>query len=281
MMGYLQVLGAVSIWAFFNGYLVKGIKTSGVGVGTWTAMVGILVSYLFFNVNSYGRLDTYQSIMVICLGIFAALNNALGYTAIKISIPIALLFHYLAPVFVPIWGLIFPIFYQPLNLTGISAIGIALVGMVFLTASSFQNNSWKLTIFGLGSAIFYSLEIVFSGYVSKSLHIPAETSAFMKLAFQAMIMPIAAIIFKESLKVENGKEWLKIILGGSLLYISFILFFSGAETVKSSVQLGVLGYIDRVGAIVLGAYFFKEKMSRNTVMGGLLILGAGILVLFQ
>ena len=41
-MGYLQVLGAVSIWAFFNGVLVKGIKTSGVGVGMWTGMVGVI-----------------------------------------------------------------------------------------------------------------------------------------------------------------------------------------------------------------------------------------------
>ena len=40
MIGYLQVLGAVSIWAFFNGVLVKGIKTSGVGVGMWTGIFG-------------------------------------------------------------------------------------------------------------------------------------------------------------------------------------------------------------------------------------------------
>ena len=41
-MGYLQILGAVSIWAFFNGVLVKGIKTSGVGVGMWTGIIGVI-----------------------------------------------------------------------------------------------------------------------------------------------------------------------------------------------------------------------------------------------
>ena len=75
-MGYLQVLGAVSIWAFFNGILVNGIKTSGVGVGTWTALVGIITFCITFAFGEIpGELPAYHLMMLASLGIFAALNN--------------------------------------------------------------------------------------------------------------------------------------------------------------------------------------------------------------
>lgn len=280
MSGYIEVLGAVSIWAVFNGLLVRGIKTSGVGVGTWTALVGIVIFGIAFLISGVPEELSVNSLMALALlGIFAALNNSLGYTAIKISIPIALLFHYLAPVFVPLWGLALHTFYQPISLAAILAIVIALSGMLLLAVPNVREGNKKLLMLGLGSAIFYSLEIVFSGYVSKDLHIPAQVSALTKLMFQAAVMPIMALAFRESLRVEDKKEWLKIIAGGALLCVSFILYFWGARTV-SGIQLGVLGYIDRVGAIALGAYFFKEKITLNTIIGGFMILTAGLLVIF-
>jgi drug/metabolite transporter (DMT)-like permease len=280
MIGYFEILGAVSIWAIFNGLLVKLIKTSGVGVGTWTAVVGIIIfSIAFILLGVPHELSSYQLIILSLLGIFAALNNSLGYTAIKISITMALLFHYLAPVFVPLWGLVFDIFYQPLGYVSISAIVIALLGMILLAVPNLREGNKKLILLGMGSAIFYSLEIVFSGYLSKDLHVPAEVSAFTKLIFQASVMPIMALLLNESLKVQDRADWLKIIAGGTLLCVSFVMYFLGAKTVDP-VQLGILGYIDRVGAIGLGAYFFKEKISRNTVIGGVMILGAGLLVIF-
>lgn len=280
MVGYLEVLGAVSIWAIFNGVLVRGIKTSGVGVGTWTGLVGVIIFSTMFLFKGTGSELSIESLLaLVLLGIFAALNNSLGYTAIKISIPIALLFHYLAPVFVPIWGLVFDVFYQPINFADILAIVVALIGMFLLAVPNIKEGNRKLLILGLGSAIFYSLEIVFSGYVSKDLLVPAQISAFTKLIFQAMVMPVMALVLSESLRVENKREWLKIITGGGLLCLSFLLYFWGAKTV-GSIQLGVLGYIDRVGAIALGAYFFKEKITGNTIIGGLMILGAGLLVIF-
>lgn len=280
MIGYLEVLGAVSIWAIFNGVLVRGIKTSGVGVGTWTGLVGVIIFGIGFLFNgTLGELSDKSLLALTLLGIFAALNNSLGYTAIKISIPIALLFHYLAPVFVPIWGLAFNVFYQPINFADILAIIVALIGMFLLAVHNIKEGNRKLLILGLGSAVFYSLEIVFSGYISRDLLVPAQISAFTKLMFQTMVMPVMALILGESIRIGDRREWLKIITGGGLLCISFLLYFWGAKTV-GGIQLGVLGYIDRVGAIALGAYFFKEKITGNTIIGGLMILGAGLLVIF-
>ena len=282
-MGYIEVLGAVTIWAVFNGILVKGIKTSGVGVGTWTAVFGILAFLISFagqsDKSSSFDPEPFSVAMLICLGIFAALNNACYYTALKISIPNAALFHYLAPLLVIFWASSFEIFYQPITQASILAILIGLVGIVWLIGPNLKEGNKKLVMLGALSAIFYSLEIVFSGYVSQGLHIPSDVSAFTKLLFQALVMPIAGIALGDSVKVHHSREWPKIIAGGALLYLSFVLYFSGAETV-SDLHRGVLGYIDRIGAILLGCWYFRQPITKNILIGGVLILGAGLLLIF-
>ena len=45
-------------------------------------------------------------------------------------------------------------------------------------------------------------------------------------------------------------------------------------------ERGILGYIDRIGAIALGAYVFKEKLTKNILVGGALIIGASVLLFF-
>ncbi|MDP3793036.1 MAG: EamA family transporter [bacterium] len=278
MIGYFEVLGAVAIWAFFNGVLVKGIKTSGVGVGIWTALVGIIIFILTLNYQHLSSLNRSQFIGLVALGIFAALNNACFYTALKISIPNAALFHYLAPMLVIVWSLSVPIFYEPVALMDVLSLVISFAGIVYVAIPNLKEKNLKLIYLGSLSAIFYSLEIVLSGYVSQDLAVAPEISAFFKLILQAGVMLVLAIILSESIAVQNNKEWLKIAGGGVLLYLSFILYFSGSATV-SDLHRGILSYIDRIGAIALGVYFFKEKITKNIVIGGLLILGAGLLLL--
>ena len=239
-----------------------------------------LMSLFGYGFNTH--LTGHQALILIQLGVFAGLNNSFNYTAIKISVPVALLFHYLAPLLVIVWYLVFPIFYKPISYTSVIALFIALAGVIYMALPNLKEGNRRLVRLGTLSAIFYSLEIVFSGYLSNELHVPAATSSFTKLFFQAMIMPIAGVLMGESTKVSDKNDWPKMVLGGVLLYVSFILYFAGSATV-SDLHRGVLGYIDRIGAIALGAYFFKNeraKITKNVWIGGVLILGAGLIILF-
>lgn len=277
-MGYLQILGAVSIWAFFNGVLVKGIKTSGVGVGMWTGIVGVIFCLVWQDIEP---LNFSNLSWLIFLGMSAALNNSFNYTAIKISVPVALLFHYLAPILVIVWYLLFPIFYQPISIKGFLAVAIGLAGVIYMAKPHLKEGNRKLVYLGMASAVFYSLEIVLSGYLSKELQVPAITSSFSKLLGQVMIMPIVGLLMKESTKISETMDIPKIILGGLLLYISFNLYFTGSATVND-LDRGILGYIDRIGAIALGAWFFKEeraKITKEVWIGGIFIIGASLLIL--
>lgn len=288
MIGYLEILGAVILWAVFNGAVVRGIRTSGVGVGTWTGIIGVAVFCAFFLGlgNSFPVLNHAQIIGLFCLGIFAALNNVCNYTGIKISMVNTLLFHYLAPLLIPIWAIIIPSFEIKIRAMDILALGIGIVGMIWIGAPNFRGNK-KWLYFACGSAFFYSLEIVYSGYVTsaKHLNIGNDIAAFAKLSTQAMLMPLAAIIFARilpkidfSLGIRSKSEIPKLIIGGLLLYVSFILYFAGSATV-SDMHRGILGYIDRIGAIVIGVKFFKEEITRQAWFGGALILSAGLLLI--
>lgn len=283
MIGYLEVLGAVSIWAFFNGVLVKNIKTSGAGVGMWTGLVGVLLFLGSFMIsksgNPFGELTKPQIVALIQLGIFAALNNACYYTALKkTQVYNAALFHYFAPMLTIVWIYFIPQFRSAIYPIDLVVLVIGFLGVLWIAFPNFKGDH-RWMYFATGSAIFYSLEIVFSAYVSGVLSVSPNTSTFFKLLFQAMVMPVVGLAMREQLKVENRGEVKKLIFGGVLLYLSFILFFSGASQVRQ-LHLGLLSYIDRIGAIFLAAIFFKEKITRNALVGGICILGASLLVLF-
>jgi|SRR3989344_2868752 len=278
MTGYLEILGAVLIWAFFNGVLVKGIRTSGVGVGIWTGLIGVVVFISTLNYRFLFSLNKSQLIGLAALSMFAALNNSCFYTALKISIANAALFHYLAPMLVIFWSISVPIFYKPISSADILALLIGFSGIVFVAAPKLKERDLRLIYLGVGSAVFYSLEIVLSSYVSRDLNVNPEVSAFFKLIFQVGVMLVLAKTLGESVKIQRNQEWVKIIVGGLLLYLSFVLWFGGSITVNP-LHLGVMGYIDRIGAIILGSFIFKEKLTKNIVIGGILILGAGLLII--
>jgi len=281
MTGYLEVLGAVTIWAIINGVLVKGIKTSGVSVGTWMSFVGVLIFYAVNGgMNPVSGLTSYQLILLAFLGVSAALNNALFYTALKMTyVYNAALVHYFASVLVIPFIFFVPLFNEQLGIVDMAAILTGFVGLVVITIPNWSGSK-RWLCFAFGSALFYSLEMLFGRSVSTH-DVPAEVSAFVKLLAQTAIMPVVGLALRQPIRVDRKTEWLKIVLAGALLYMSFVLYFSGVRTVPVK-HSAVLGYVDRIGAIALGAYFFKEKLTRSVWVGGALIMAAGLLtILFK
>src|SRR5207247_1997676 len=90
--------------------------------------------------------------------------NSFNYTAIKISLPVALLFHYLAPLLVIFWGLIFKVFAQPVTLVSVAALGVALAGMIYMARPHLKEGNRKLVFLGMASAFFYSLDLFWEGF---------------------------------------------------------------------------------------------------------------------
>lgn len=278
MTGYLEILGAVLIWAVINGLLVKGIKTSGVGVGTWMSVVGIAVfGVLFiFSGNPFSGLTASLGLNLALLGLFCAINNSCFYTALKMTeVYNAALVHYFAAPLAVLTVMLIPSVHEAVSGPNFLAVIVGFVGLIIIAAPNLKGNR-KWLYFALGSAVFYSLEMVWSGIVSKGGTDP-NVSAFAKLASQAAIMPLVGLLIGQSVRVKDRSEWKKLIFAGVLLFLSFVLFFGGMATVPVK-HLAVLGYIDRIGAIVLAAIFFKERLTRNVWLGGGLIILADVIL---
>lgn len=278
MTGYLEILGAVLIWAVINGLLVKGIKTSGVGVGTWMSVVGVAVfGILFlFTSNPFSGITAPLAVNLVLLGLFCAVNNSCFYTALKMTeVYNAALVHYFAAPLAVLTVMLIPSVHESVSGPNLLAVIVGFVGLIVIAAPNLKGNR-KWLYFALGSAVFYSLEMVWSGIVSKG-GVEPNVSAFAKLTSQAAIMPIVGLVIGQSIKVKEKSEWKKLVFAGVLLFLSFVLFFGGMATVPVK-HLAVLGYIDRIGAIVLAAIFFKERLTRNVWIGGGLIILADVLI---
>lgn len=279
MIGYLEVLGAVSIWALINGLVIKdaGSHVAPTVLGALMSFVGIILFLPTLFSTGWPKLDRRKKTLLFGLGLSAALNNSFFYTALTMT-PVynAALVHYFASVLAILWIGIVPTFKEKLDKTSLISMVLGIVGLIIMTGSSWmEHKPWLY--FAFLSAVFYSLEIVFSSQVSKN-EIDPKFSAFTKLGFQLLIMPIVGLMLGHSFRVPLA-SMSYIGFAGLLLFISFVLIFSGLKTVPVK-HFSVLGYLDRIGTITIGRFYWGEVFGSAVWIGGLLILLAEIPIIF-
>lgn len=279
MSGYLQVTCGVLIWAVINGFVVKEVSQSVAPtiLGALMSLVGVVL-YFPYLLKNLPSLDKKQVFCLFGLGVTAALNNSFFYTAIAVkNVSEAALVHYFASVLAIVWIALIPLFKEKLDKASLLSVGLGLMGLLVMVGNGWLKNELWL-YFALLSAFFYSFEIVFSGQVSRN-DVSPHLSAFTKLSFQLMIMPITAVYLGQSFSVSSD-QYLPIAVAGLLLFGSFILVFSGLRNVAVK-HFAILGYLDRLGAIAIGVLWWGERFGWNVWVGGALILFAEIPILFS
>src|SRR3989344_502920 len=256
MKDYLRIIGAVSIWAVINGYVIKGVNASPAAIGLWMGVVGCLICFIWFAINGINlkSLSSKAWWLLIGVGVFGGVYNVFFYTAIKMNkVANVALVHYLAQPISVIWLVIF----LKEKLTGkfLSAMILGFLGIAVIAWNDGKLNTELWFIFAVFSAAFYSLEIVLSRALGTN-NVEPMLSSFSKLLFQVISMTIGAALFGQALAVANS-QILPIIIAGTLLYLSFRLIFKGLQKVSGK-NFSILGYIDRLGAVAIGVIVFKE-----------------------
>lgn len=277
--GYLKVLGAVLIWAVINGLIIKdaGNYVAPTVLGALMSLVGVILFLPTMFYTGRPKLDKRKKFLLLGLGLSAALNNSFFYTALTMT-PVynAALIHYFASVLAILWIVVVPVFKEKLDKASLVSVILGIIGLIIMTGSSWmEHKPWLY--FALLSAVFYSLEIVFSRQVSQN-EVDPKFSAFTKLGFQLLIMPVVGLMLGHSFHVPL--ESLPYIgFAGLLLFISFVLIFSGLKIVPVK-HFSALGYLDRVGAIAIGRFYWGEVFGPAVWIGGFLILAAEIPIIF-
>ena len=275
--GYAEIISAVSLWGINSGIVVKNIVTSAFlfyPVASLFGLVAVTIGLIKNKSLSQIR-STDKKFILFLVGILIFLNNGSFYYAIQnTTIANAVLLHYLAPLFV-VLSAPFLLKEEKWNVKKVIASLLGLAGMIIILSP--QVNAINIGIIaGLASALFYAMHTIIEKRLTLSVDPMVEVFYKNSVAASFSIITIPMIIAQGLFTFE---EMSKIaFLGITALGLGFIFFFRGLGKVSSQNAM-VLTYLEALIAITLGSLLFGEEITSGIILGGLMIIGAGIAII--
>lgn len=277
--GYVKIVIATIIFSF-GPLFVRVIPLDAISIfwmlaltGTILMVIKIALQRRFHELLSLKSTHFYT---LAGLGVATAINNSLFNLSVKTTtIANAVLTHYLAPVFLVFFGL--HLFKERVERISVLALAFSLAGLLFLLYPqniTFQNIHFLGLASGTLSAIFFAFEIVAKKKLSSLYEADIITTWFLALVI-ILLFPFASFSNIIQMQLTN---WLVLFLYViSTVVIGMNLFISGSTDTKAQ-HIGVLSYLEPLGAIILSSLVLEEVLSVFTAIGGILILSGGYLV---
>lgn len=267
------------MWAVGSGLLAKTITVPVIAFYPISALIGtVIVCLLLAKKGKLGQIFSLRGknlLLLLGIGIGVTINNGLFFTAVQFTtVANALLTHYFMP-------LIMVIFFGPLflkekiNLVTLGAAVFGFGGLFLILLPQINSKIEVGVILGLASAFFFAMHTVFERKLAV-LQVDPEVAVFYKNMVPVCVMAPFTFFYLHSNTLAFPDLW-KIVLFGLLLGISFVLFFAALAKIPAS-DASIVAYLEPVGAITLAAVFLGEGLTINTILGGFLIIVAGILV---
>jgi drug/metabolite transporter (DMT)-like permease len=282
--GYLEIIIAALIWAFVSSFLVRKIEQPPAVLYSLASLSAFL--FLFAKLGVQKRIPEIKIsdrnswlLLVFGVGLAVGVNNLLFWTAIKeTTIANANFTHYLAPLLVVI---IFAplILKEKVQLLSVIAVLIGLAGLGLILGPGLgKTNIEPGILFGIGSAIFFGFHTAIEKKLAV-LKIKPDIAVIYKTVVPGIILfPVVISKISKQGVIPETDLGLIIIMGG-LLAFSFVICFDGLRTIKAE-HASILYYLEPLTAVFLIAVFaLKEIPTSATIIGGLLILTAGIMVI--
>ncbi|KPJ73061.1 hypothetical protein AMJ48_02350 [Parcubacteria bacterium DG_74_1] len=279
--GHLKIIIAVIIFSF-SPLFVKLIPLDGISFFWAFSFSGVI--FLTLKILCQNRfkelLKPEKSIFAIALlGIATTINNALFFSAIKVTtIANAILTHYLAPFFLVFLAFIF--LKEKIEKSSLLALLLCLVGLIILVSPnelSFDNKDFVGLALGTLSAIFFASEIILKKELSPRFR--PDTITLWHI-FLSVLLLLPFISFTSIISLGILKLAIVFLIGIFVVGIGVTLFVDGLREVKAQ-QGGALSYLEPLGAVLWGILFVGEAVSLITFLGGGLILFGGYLIIKQ
>jgi drug/metabolite transporter (DMT)-like permease len=212
---------------------------------------------------------------IVWLGFSDALNLLLFFAAYKITISVAVLTHYLAPIFVAIASPF--LLREGITVrTALAVVGsFAGLAVMLGPGGTGPGAVWQCAALGAGSALFYASNVVFNKFVTASF----STSEVM-FWHGTISTPLLALCVPRA-------EWASIdphaatflaiasIGPGALAGLAFVWGLRRMPAAHAS----TLTLLEPLVAIVAGAVVFGEALGLRALAGGALILAGALTVM--
>lgn len=214
------------------------------------------------------------------LAVLGAVQGAhwlLFFLAVELgSVALAVITFYAAPVLI---ALAAPMaLREPLSRVTLASLvpGAAGIALVATGGDAGGRVSAAALAAGLGSALAYAVLVLLSKRLLSG-RVPPLTVAFWDCLVGAVVIA-PALLLADRVLPDGGGEWAVVVLLG--------VVFTGASTLVYATLLrhvtaqaaGVLTFLEPVAAVVLAALLVDEPLTLEVVVGGLLVVAAGIAV---
>tara|TARA_S200000501_G_C20692012_1_gene685547 strand:+ start:40 stop:945 length:906 start_codon:yes stop_codon:yes gene_type:complete len=219
---------------FYKNYFKIGVSGIVGGIGLGTAMITFIWSIT----------NTTAAITLLCLAAMPFITALLGFLFLK----------------------------EKISLNVWTAIGIATIGIVIMAFGNSEKNTLLGLIFGLVSAIGFSV-------FSVSLRWRKETPKFTTVAFAGLfcfLFSAIIIINSDANFMSSSKNEALFATHGLLVCFGLILYSIGSKNIPAA-ELTLLSLTEIIGGIfwvwlpILG---INEVPSTNTIIGGFLIFSS-------
>lgn len=281
--GYLQIIFAGFFFGFL-GLFGKVAYQKGFTPGELLALRFSLSAVLLFAILivqkqspfSIGKKNILLSSIFGILG-YAVFSSCYFYALEGISASLTVLLLYIYPILVSIGAAIF--LNEKFSKTGIFALILSSVGMIFLVWGEWSISKPIYLIFGILSAVFYGTYILLSRKLLSDVA-PIKSSFFVQLgAGVALCLLHFDSIERPILLIENN-VYLIIAVSIVCSAIPLTLFLSGLQKIPSS-QASILSTTEPISAILIASLALGERLLPMQIFGGVLILAGVILVSIQ
>ena len=276
MNGKVKILISMAVFGTV-GIFVRFIPMASASIAFCRGVLGC--AFLLILMAITGKCPVVEDIkknllLLVLSGAAIGINWILLFEAYRYTtVAIATICYYLSPAFVTLAS---PLIGEKLSIKKLSCIGVAMVGMIFVSGV-FQGNQQSSTLgvaLGVGAAVFYASVILMNKKLS-------PIGAYDKTLCQ---LGMASIVIVPYLLISGGIYfgdmttfgWVMLAIVGIVhTGISYALYFGGIQDVNAQTA-AILSYLDPVLSIILSAVILRERLDIFSVIGAVLILGSAL-----
>ncbi len=217
---------------------------------------------------------------LVALGCVQAVHWVLFFETVKRgSVALAVITFASAPVFL---AFLAPVFLpERLSRVAVAALVPGLTGVVLVALAGGDDGSfdWVAVACGMGSALAFAVLLILSKGL---LHAGAQplTVAFWDCLGGGLLLA-PTLFFVSGSSPADGGDWAALILLGAVLTGLATLTYAALLRHVTAQTAGVLTFLEPVSAVILAWWLLDEGLSAQAVLGGALVLLAGIVVVVR
>lgn len=271
----LQLLSAMSIFGTV-GIFVRYIPLPSATIAFCRGVIGFVFLLLLMALTrKKPDLAAIRKNLVLlcCSGVAIGINWILLFESYRhTTVATATICYYLAPLFLVLAS---PLLGEKLTVKKCLCIGVAMVGMVFVSGVLTGGiGGFAGILLGIGAAVFYASVMVMNKRLSP---IGAYDKTVIQLfAASVVILPYLLVTGGFAFPALEPVSWVLLAVVGVVhTGFAYALYFGSMKDLSAQ-TVAIFSYLDPVLSIILSALILRENMDVFTIIGAVLILGSAL-----